>query len=131
MNRIVVLVASVFGFTGVVLGAFGAHALEDLLTTDQLSTYDTGIRYHITHAVVLLFLGVENRLKPQRKKIIFWLITLGITLFSGSIYGLSCNDLTGFDFTKIALITPLGGGLLIFSWLLIFISYWPKNNELN
>lgn len=131
MNRIIILVASALGFLGVILGAFGAHALENILTTDQLSTYDTGIRYHLIHTLLLLFLGVENRLKPKRKKLILFLITLGIILFSGSIYGLACNDVINFDFTQIALLTPLGGSLLIFSWLMIFISYWPNNHKSN
>lgn len=131
MNRIIILVATAFGFSGVVLGAFGAHALENVLTTDQLSTYDTGIRYHLIHAVLLLFLGVENRLKPKRKKLILYFIALGVILFSGSIYGLACNDVINFDFTQIALLTPLGGSLLILSWLLIFISYWPNNHKSN
>mgnify|MGYP006425872023 CR=1 FL=1 len=130
MNRIIILTAAALGFTGVILGAFGAHALENSLTADQLSSYDTGIRYHLIHAVLLLFLGLEYRLSEKRKKAIWFLLLIGIILFSGSIYGLSTNDLSAFDFKQIALVTPLGGSLLIVSWLLIFISYWSITNEI-
>ena len=130
MNRIIILTAAALGFTGVILGAFGAHALESTLTADQLSSYDTGIRYHLIHAVLLLFLGLEYRLSEKRKRIIWLLLLIGIILFSGSIYGLSTNNLSAFDFKQIALVTPLGGSLLIISWLFIFISYWSITNEI-
>jgi uncharacterized membrane protein YgdD (TMEM256/DUF423 family) len=129
MNRIIILTASALGFIGVILGAFGAHALENSLTSDQLSTYDTGVRYQLIHSILLLFLGLENRLNKKRKKIIWLFLLIGILFFSGSIYGLATNELTLFDFKKIALVTPLGGALLIFAWLLIFISYWSKTNK--
>ena len=129
MNRIIILTASALGFIGVILGAFGAHALENSLTLEQLSTYDTGVRYHLIHTLLLLFLGLENRLNKKRKKVIWLLLLIGILFFSGSIYGLATNELTLFDFKKIALVTPLGGSLLIFAWLLIFISYWSKTKK--
>ena len=129
MNRIIILTASALGFTGVILGAFGAHALENSLTPDQLSTYDTGVRYHLIHTILLLFLGLDDRLNKKRKKIIWLFLLIGILFFSGSIYGLATNELTLFDFKIIALVTPLGGGLLIIAWLLIFISYWSKKRK--
>ena len=129
MNRIIILTASALGFIGVILGAFGTHALENSLTSDQLSTYDTGVRYHLIHTILLLFLGLENRLNKKRKKVIWLFLLIGILFFSGSIYGLATNELTLFDFKKIALVTPLGGSLLIFAWLLIFISYWSKTKK--
>lgn len=131
MNRIIILTGSALGLTGVILGAFGAHALENILTSDQLSTYDTGIRYHLIHALLLLFLGLEHRLSVKRKKTIWLLMLIGIVFFSGSIYGLATNDLSSFDFKKIALITPVGGSLLIIAWILIFISYWSKKGKSN
>jgi len=129
MNRIIILTACALGFTGVILGAFGAHALENLLTTDQLASYDTGVRYQLIHSLLLLFLGIEDRLNKKRKKTIWLFLLIGIILFSGSIYGLVTNEYTSFDFKKIALITPLGGSLLIFAWLLIFISYYSKTKK--
>jgi len=129
MNRIIILTASALGFVGVIVGAFGAHALEDIITSNQLDSYDTGVKYHLIHALLLLFLGLETHLNSQRKKIIWLFLLIGILFFSGSIYGLATNDLTSFDFKKIALITPLGGSLLIFSWLMIFISYWSKTKK--
>lgn len=129
MNRIIILTAAALGFTGVIVGAFGAHALDNLLSPDQLATYDTGVRYHLIHAILLLFIGLENRMSEKRKKIIWLLLLIGILFFSGSIYGLATNELTLFDFKNIAFITPIGGSLLIVSWLMIFISYWSKTNK--
>ncbi len=131
MNRIIILTGTALGLTGVILGAFGAHAFESVLTTDQLSTYDTGVRYHLIHALLLMFLGLENRLSVKRKKTIWLLLLIGIALFSGSIYGLATNDLSSFDFKNIALTTPIGGSLLIAGWILIFISYWSKTRKSN
>ncbi len=131
MNRIIILTGTALGFTGVIFGAFGAHAFESVLTSDQLSTYDTGIRYHLIHALLLMFLGLEDRLSIKRKKSIWLLLLIGIVFFSGSIYGLATNDLSPFDFRKIAFITPLGGSLLIIAWILIFISYWSNYRRSN
>mgnify|MGYP000016852521 CR=1 FL=1 len=131
MNRIIILTGTALGLTGVILGAFGAHAFESVLTTDQLSTYDTGVRYHLIHALLLMFLGLENKLSLKRKKIIWLLLLIGVVLFSGSIYGLATNDLSSFDFKNIALTTPIGGSLLISGWFLIFISYWSNTKKSN
>jgi uncharacterized membrane protein YgdD (TMEM256/DUF423 family) len=131
MNRIIILTGTALGFTGVILGAFGAHAFESVLTIDQLSTYDTGVRYHLIHALLIMFLGLENKLSLKRKKIIWLLLLIGVVLFSGSIYGLATNDLSSFDFKNIALTTPIGGSLLISGWFLIFISYWSYTKKSN
>ena len=74
------------------------------------------------HALVLLFLGMASFVSEKSKQTIFYLILFGIILFSGSIYGLVTNELTSFDFKSIALVTPLGGLLLIISWVVLFIS---------
>ena len=69
----------------------------------------------------LLFLGGMNFIPTSSKKTIFYLIVAGVLLFSGSIYTLATNELTSFDFKKIAILTPIGGGLLIFGWILLGI----------
>ncbi|MBT8260936.1 MAG: DUF423 domain-containing protein, partial [Bacteroidia bacterium] len=73
------------------------------------------------HTLLLLLLGVINHVSLKTKKIVFVFVTIGLLLFSGSIYGLATNDLTQFNFKSIAFITPIGGLLLISSWLLIGI----------
>ena len=101
------LLASAYGATGVILGAFGAHALKEKLTEYQLASWETGVRYQLIHA-----LGLS--LKPT-----VWLWAVGTTLFSGSIYLLSL------EMGPKALwgpITPIGGLCLIFGWGWLFIS---------
>lgn len=124
MNKKNLTTAAFLGFTAIALGAFGAHGLKELVSPEQIATFETGIRFQMYHALLLLFLGISKDLFTSKtKNIIFILVTLGVVLFSGSIYGLATNELTAFDFKKIALITPLGGTLLILAWGWMFVSF--------
>lgn len=126
MVKSFLVAGAVFGLVGVILGAFGAHGLKALIDVDSLLSFETGVRYQMYHALLLLILGV---FLGQRKtteienskswKVVFYLIVFGIILFSGSIYLLATNALSGFDFTRIALLTPLGGTLLIVGWSVV------------
>lgn len=116
MNKTITITAAVFGLLAIVLGAFGAHGLEKMISTEALSTFETGVKYQMYHALFLLLLGIQGQLEPKDKKVIFWLITLGIILFSFSIYLLATNSLSGFDFKRIGFVTPIGGSLLIVGW---------------
>ena len=123
MNKKILVTASILGMLSIALGAFGAHGLKDLIPIESLQTFETGIRYQMYHAILLLFIGMTELIEQRTKKIIFYLILLGVFLFSGSIYGLATNTLTGFDFKSIGFITPIGGLLLIISWGLLLISF--------
>ncbi|MFO7744585.1 MAG: DUF423 domain-containing protein [Psychroflexus sp.] len=125
-----VLLGSCFGFIGIILGAFAAHGLENLISEDAINTFETGVKYQIYHALFLLFLSSQNYTTNKLNKALFWLVLLGIIFFSGSIYGLATNELTSFDFKKIAWITPIGGALLILSWVLVFFNVLKKRNNL-
>lgn len=118
MNKTILGVGVLLGVSAVGLGAFGAHGLEKLVSADGVDTFSTGVTYQMYHALFLLFLGSMNFLTEQSKKTIFYLILVGVLLFSGSIYTLATNELTQFDFKKIAFLTPIGGSLLIFGWIL-------------
>ncbi len=122
MNKKILTSAAIFGLLSVVFGAFGAHGLKSLISEDSLQTFETGVRYQMYHAFLLLFVGIASFISDKSKKIIFYLTLVGILFFSGSIYGLATNELTSFDFKSIALITPLGGLLLILSWIVLLIS---------
>jgi uncharacterized membrane protein YgdD (TMEM256/DUF423 family) len=119
MNKTIFSTGIVFGTLAVLLGAFGAHGLEKLVDADAIQTYETGVRYQMYHALLLLILANTNFVSEKKKKVIFYLITLGIILFSFSIFLLATNDLTSFDFKKIGLLTPLGGALLILGWIVL------------
>lgn len=126
MNKKILLAGSIFGFLAVLIGAFGAHGLEKLLDTAAIATFETGVTYQMYHALLLLILPMLP-LTARSKKLLFFLIVVGVLFFSGSIYALATNDLTSFDFKKIALITPLGGTLLIVAWGVLITGFLKKN----
>ena len=121
MNKKILGTAAVFGMLSVIIGAFGAHGLKPLISNDAVQSFEIGVKYQMYHALLLLFVGITTVISNKFKSIIFYLIVLGIVLFSGSIYGLSTNALTGFNFKSIAFMTPIGGTLLIASWLFLLI----------
>lgn len=121
MNKTILSVAAILGMLAVILGAFGAHGLKKLVDANAIATFETGVKYQMYHALLLLFVGGSSYLTNGVKMTVFYLVLGGIILFSGSIYGLATNDLTSFDFKKIGFVTPIGGLLLIFAWgMLIF-----------
>jgi len=123
MNKRILILASFLGLTSVIIGAFGAHGLKEVLDAEQLQTFEVGVRYQMYHALFLLFIGLIDKISEKTKSTIFYFVFVGVIFFSGSIYGLATNDLTGFDFSKIALITPIGGALLIAAWAILLINF--------
>ena len=113
MNKSILVTASILGLTSVVFGAFGAHGLKELILVESLQTFETGVRYQMYHAILLLFVGGSSFVKEKTKRIIFYLTIIGLVFFSGSIYGLATNTLTSFNFKTIGFVTPIGGLLLI------------------
>ena len=126
MDRKIFLLACVTGGLGIVLGAFASHGLKPLLNTLAFESFNTGIRYQMYHSFLLFFIGLTTALKSSQKSILLKLILTGIVLFSGTIYILATNDLTSFNFKVIGFITPVGGLVLITSWLLLFIYFFKK-----
>jgi uncharacterized membrane protein YgdD (TMEM256/DUF423 family) len=123
-DRIALSLAAFFGFTAVMAGALGAHALEGILTErEMLRAWETAVLYHLAHAVVLLGLGVwstgDKLSPPCSRRWATGLIAAGIVLFSGSIYGLA---LGGPRF--LGPVTPLGGLLLLAGWIAILRAAW-------
>lgn len=126
MQKKLILLGSSLGFIGIILGAFAAHGLENLISEDAIKTFETGVKYQIYHALFLVFLSSQKFTTQKLNKSLFWLILVGVVFFSGSIYGLATNELTNFDFKHIAWITPIGGSLLILSWILVFFNVLKK-----
>ena len=123
MNKKLLITGTLLGLISIILGAFGAHGLKALVTAENIQTFETGVRYQMYHALLLLFVGSSNLIQLKTKAVIFYLTVIGIVFFSGSIYGLATNSLTSFDFTSIALITPVGGLLLILAWIVLLINF--------
>lgn len=105
-------IAAALGFLGVALGAFGAHALKARLTPELLAVWQTGVLYHLIHALALLALALYARAAaPASITAPAAALVLGIALFSGSLYALA---LTGIR--PLGAITPFGGLSFLFAW---------------
>ena len=126
MTKKILTTASILGAIAIILGAFGAHALKKVLSVDQLSTFETGVKYQMYHALFLLVIPSLTTLSDKAKKTILILVQSGVLLFSGSIYLLATNDLTAFNFKIIGFVTPIGGGLLIAAWCVLIYQNWAK-----
>lgn len=123
MNKSILITAAILGILSIVLGAFAAHGLKKVLTPESIATFETGVKYQMYHAIFLLFVGSSTYITDGYKTVIFYLILIGLLFFSGSIYGLATNNLSSFDFKKIGFITPIGGLLLIASWVVLLINF--------
>jgi uncharacterized membrane protein YgdD (TMEM256/DUF423 family) len=123
MSKNTLIKGGILGMIGVLGGAFGAHALKEILTVEYLATFNTGVRYQMLHAIVLICLFLlSTKFEMKQFKIAAQLIFLGVILFSGSIYLLVLKSVIGVEALKFAgPITPLGGTLIITGWLFIVL----------
>jgi uncharacterized membrane protein YgdD (TMEM256/DUF423 family) len=128
MDKKIISTGEILGMIAIILGAFGAHALKKVLSIDELATFETGVKYQMYHALFLVIVGMMTGLSQKAKKIIYNLVVFGIVFFSGSIYLLSTNSLTSFDFKVIGFITPVGGLLLILAWGVLFMNFIKKKS---
>jgi uncharacterized membrane protein YgdD (TMEM256/DUF423 family) len=120
MDRWFLFLGSLSGFAAVALGAFGAHALKARLDANLLAAFETGVRYHMMHALALLAAGwIHSRWPGAAASAAGWLFVLGTLLFSGSLYALS---LTGMR--ALGAITPAGGVAWLAAWLCLAWAVW-------
>jgi|TARA_B110000240_G_C13437516_1_gene426550 uncharacterized membrane protein YgdD (TMEM256/DUF423 family) len=119
MNEIALVFAAFYGATGIIFGAFAAHFLKKKLTTEQLQSIETGVKYQMYHAIVLLVLGLQLEFDSTLKSCIFLLLIIGTFLFSFSIYGLVLSSARNKKIRFLGPMTPLGGLLLVLSWGLL------------
>ena len=125
MNKNIMALGAAFALTAVTLGAFGAHALKELLSSSQLVSFETGVRYQMFHGIVLLFIGISFD-KIHKTVLISKLFSSGTILFSLSIYLLNTQELIGASLSFLGPITPIGGALLIAGWLSLLLSLLKK-----
>ena len=114
------LVGALFGLLAVVFGAFGAHVLKKTFTQEQLASFETGVKYQMYHALVLLMLSFNLNLDTPLEKNMIYCFLIGIFLFSFSIYGLCLSAAKGKKLKFLGPITPLGGLFLVSGWVLLF-----------
>ena len=120
MNRSLTVLASVLGFLGVALGAFGAHGVKGFLAdapdaAARLAWWDTASKYHLIHALAVGLAAVlAAHVEGLTPKLAAWLFTLGIILFSGSLYAMTLSNVK-----VLGAVTPVGGLLLLAGWALV------------
>lgn len=111
-------VGAVAGALGVALGAFGAHGLKGRVAPEMLAVFETGVRYHMYHALALVAVGlVAGRAGGAWPAAAGWLFLAGIVVFSGSLYAMT---FTGARW--LGAITPLGGVAFIAGWLVLAVA---------
>ena len=123
MNKKIIITAAAFGFLAVIFGAFGAHSLKKLISVEQLEVWQTAVQYHFYHTLAILFLSTFSRSRNKIINFSFYCFTLGILLFSGSLYLLSLKNILGFESVLVlGPITPVGGLFFILGWLSLFLA---------
>ena len=107
----------------VIAGAFGAHGLEGKLSAKNLEVWRTAVQYQFFHTFALIFLSTLTRFKIKLVNHCYILFTLGVVLFSGSLYMLSCAELIDWSWLPVlGPVTPIGGLLLIAGWICLGIA---------
>lgn len=121
MKQFVLIVGSIYGLLSVILGAFGAHAFKSYLSPEKLANFETGVRYQMYHAILLIIIGLALSFTSSIERWSAISIMAGVFLFSFSIYFLSFAEYWNMNLRFLGPITPLGGLLLIVGWgLLLF-----------
>ena len=138
MQRKIIITAAVFGMSSVIIGAWAAHGIQnfipdaDVLKTNKIASFKTGVRYQFFHTILILILGITPKAKFTKHLYLAFLFTvIGVVLFSGSIYLLALKSQIGLnDLGKVlGPITPIGGITLILAWgmLLLYGLKMKKN----
>ena len=120
MDRVFFSIGTILAALGVAAGAFGAHGLKARLGPEMLAVFETGVRYHLIHALALLAVAwASTRWASAAIRGAGWLFVVGIVLFSGSLYVLCLTRVR-----VLGAITPFGGAALIAGWLLLAWGAW-------
>lgn len=127
MKQITLIFGAVYGALAVILGAFGAHALKKNLTAEALNSFETGVKYQMYHAIVLLVIGFYFSFSTRMEYSTAWLFIIGTLLFSGSIYMLSLQSVLNANVRFLGPVTPLGGLLMIAGWVSLVIMFARQN----
>ena len=111
------MIGVISGCIVVIVGAFGAHALNEILDDYGKSIYNKAVLYHMFHSIAILILGLINKIQPEiQLSMAGWSFVFGIILFSGSLYIIA---ITGIK--SLGIITPIGGILFIIGWVFLIL----------
>ena len=123
-----IYISIIFCLTAIILGAFGAHLLKEVLSENNLSSFETGIRYQMYHGITILILSLNKDNFTNKLNVVLKIMSFGTVLFSLSIYLLCLQELLAIKLSFLGPITPIGGLFLITSWILLF-SIVKKNSS--
>lgn len=118
MKTFLLIFGGVMGGMAVLLGAFGAHALKKILDKDLLASFETGVRYQMYHALIIIICGLTFSFTQLSEQIMGWCFILGVVFFSFSIYALVLSAAKDRKWKFLGPVTPLGGLLLLGGWIL-------------
>lgn len=124
-----VLTAATLILLAIVLGAFGAHALKEIISAEKLISFETGVRYQMYTGIALLVIGLNADRIAGSIRVFFGLQLIGILLFSLSIYLLALQEVIGVSLRFLGPVTPIGGMLLISSWIVIIMQLVKSKNN--
>jgi uncharacterized membrane protein YgdD (TMEM256/DUF423 family) len=114
----------------VALGAFGSHGLKEVLSVERFEVYQIGVKYQFYHSLGLLLIFLLGKLMPQANfKTPALLMFIGLVVFCGTLYGIAIGEFFGFDWSFLGMITPIGGVLLLVSWLILGVRIY-RNERL-
>ena len=123
-----IVLGAVFAAAAVVMGAFGAHGMEDYLAqfengARRMDVWKTAAHYQIVHAIGLILVGLTPSAKPKLINIAAWLLIIGITIFSGLLYVYAYSDLR-----ILGAFVPIGGVSMIAGWITFAVAAYSKRN---
>ena len=109
----------IFALLSVILGGIAAHKLKEFLNEDSLKSFETGVKYMMYHGLAMIVISNSN---IQSKNNLLLIFSVGIVLFSFSIFLLSTQSITKINFSFLGPITPIGGLTLIIGWIIFIIN---------
>ena len=125
------LTAAILLFLAVALGAFGTHVLSETLSDDRLRIFNVATKYNFYFGLGLLGIYVISIVKPTLPlKAVFNTMLLGLIIFCGTLYLIPFAEILGYDWGILGMITPVGGVLLMLSWVLLGRNIWKDRRNL-
>lgn len=118
MKELILTIGGVYGGLSVIFGAFAAHALKNKFSEQQQRSFETGVKYQMYHALILIITGITFPFIETSQVVMAWCFIIGTLLFSFSIYGLVLSASAGKKLVFLGPVTPLGGLLLVIGWII-------------
>ncbi|RZP02461.1 MAG: DUF423 domain-containing protein [Flavobacteriales bacterium] len=116
-NKNITVLAAIMGTLTIIIGAFGAHGLKEIVSEKTITSFETGVRYQMYHVIVILIIGFSAFIDQKTQKWVSRFFMVGILLFSGSIYLIVMKDIFFINTKILSIATPIGGLFLIIGWL--------------